>query len=51
MIAFVYFGVELPLQLTQWHFMALFFLFMNLSLSLPSSVVAWIEPDPDPEDL
>ncbi len=51
MAAFVYFGVDLPLPLTQWHFMALFFLFMNLSLSLPASVVAWTEPDPEPEDL
>ncbi len=51
MVAFVYFGVDLPLRLTQWHFMALFFLFANLSVSLPASVVAWTEPDPEPEDL
>lgn len=49
--ASLYFGLDLPLQLTHWHFMALFFLFMNLSLSLPASVVAWTEPDPEPEDL
>ena len=51
MAASLYFGVELPLQLTQWHLTALFFLFMNLSISLPASVVAWTEPDPEPEDL
>src|SRR3712207_1738065 len=31
--AFVYFGMDLPLPLTEWHFIALFFLFMNLSIS------------------
>jgi hypothetical protein len=49
--ASLYFGVDLPLRLTQWHLTALFFLFMNLSISLPASVVAWTEPDPKPEDL
>ena len=51
MAASLYFGVDLPLQLTHWHLTALFFLFMNLSMSLPASVVAWNEPDPEPEDL
>ena len=50
MIAFVYFGLTLPLHVTQWHFLALFFLFINLSISLPASVVAWTEPDPEPEN-
>jgi len=49
--ASLYFGVNLPLQLTHWHLTALFFLFANLSISLPASVVAWTEPDPKPEDL
>jgi uncharacterized membrane protein len=49
--ASLYFGVDLPLQLTQWHLAALFFLFTNLSISLPASVVAWTEPDPDSEEL
>ncbi len=49
--ASVYFGVDLPLRITQWHFTALFFLFMNLSISLPATVVAWTEPDPEPDDL
>jgi len=51
MAASLYFGVDLPLRLTQWHLTALFFLFMNLSMSLPASVVAWTEPDPEPEDM
>jgi hypothetical protein len=49
--ASLYFGVDLPLRLTQWHLTALFFLFANLTISLPASVVAWTEPDPEPEDL
>ena len=49
--ASLYFGVDLPLQLTLWHLSALFFLFANLGISLPASVVAWTEPDPEPEDL
>lgn len=49
--ASLYFGVDLPPRLTQWHFGALFLLFTNLSISLPASVVAWNEPDPAPEDL
>lgn len=49
--ASLYFGVDLPLPMTGRHFAALFLLFMNLSLSLPASVVAWTEPDPEPEDL
>ncbi len=51
MIAFVYFGLDVPLHITPWHILAVYFLFMNLSISLPSSVVAWTEPDPEPEDL
>jgi hypothetical protein len=47
--ASLYFGVDLPLRITHWHFMALYLLFMNLSISLPASVVAWTEPDPEPE--
>ncbi len=38
------------MQLTQWHLTALFFLFANLSISLPASVVAWTEPDPELEE-
>ena len=49
--ASLYFGVGLPLQITGQHFGALFLLFMNLSVSLPASIVAWTEPDPDPEEL
>lgn len=49
--ASLYFGIDLPLQLTQWHLTALFFLFANLNASLPASVVAWTEPDPEPEHL
>ena len=45
----LYFGVELPLTLTHWHFQGLFLFFANLNLSLPASVVAWTEPDPEPE--
>lgn len=47
--ASLYFGVDLPLRITHWHFAALYLLFMNLSISLPASVVAWTEPDPEPE--
>jgi hypothetical protein len=47
--ASLYFGVDLPLRITHWHFIALYLLFMNLSISLPASVVAWTEPDPEPE--
>lgn len=50
MAAFLYFGVDPPLRITQWQFAALFLLFVNLSISLPASVVAWNEPDPEPED-
>lgn len=49
--ASLYFRVDLPLQITGRHFGALFFLFTNLSISLPASVVAWTEPDPEPEEL
>jgi uncharacterized membrane protein len=49
--ASLYFGVDLPLRITHWHFMALYLLFMNLGISLPASVVAWTEPDPEPEGL
>lgn len=48
--ASLYLGIDLPLRLTQWHFTALFLFFMNLSISLPASVVAWTGPDPAPED-
>lgn len=51
MAASLYFGVDLPLRITHWHFSALFFFFANLSTSLPASVVAWTQPDPAPEDL
>ncbi len=44
-----YFGVDLPLRITHWHFTALYLLFMDLSITLPASVVAWTEPDPEPE--
>jgi MFS family permease len=50
MAASLYFGLDLPLRVTQWHFLAQFFLFANLSISLPASVVAWTEPDPRPEE-
>lgn len=43
----LYVGVDLPLTLTHWHFQGLFFFFFNLTLSLPASVVAWTEPDPE----
>jgi hypothetical protein len=49
--ASLYLGVDLPLRITHWHFMALYLLFMNLSISLPASVVAWTEPDPEPDEL
>ncbi len=49
--ASLYLGVDLPLRVTHWHLIALFFLFANLSMSLPASVVAWTEPDPKPEDV
>lgn len=49
--ASLYLGVDLPLRITHWHLVALYLLFMNLSASLPASVVAWNEPDPEPEDL
>ena len=49
MAASFYLGVDLPLQLAYWHFAGLFFFFMNLGISLPASVVAWTEPDPEPE--
>lgn len=49
--ASLYLGLDLPLRVTPWHLVALFFLFANLSMSLPASVVAWTEPDPEPEDL
>ena len=51
MAASLYFGVDLPLRITQWHLTVLFFLFANLNVSLPASVVAWTGPDPAPEDL
>jgi len=38
--ASLFFGVDLPLRITHWHFIALYLLFMNLSFSLPASVVA-----------
>jgi hypothetical protein len=47
--ASLYFGVDLPLRITRWHSAALYLLFMNLSISLPASVIAWTEPDPEPE--
>jgi hypothetical protein len=46
LVAFAYFGVDSPLELNHWHFLALFFFFMNLGISLPTSVIAWTEPDP-----
>lgn len=51
LFASLYFGVNLPLHVTRWHFLAVFSLFMNLSISLPASVIAWTQPDPAPEDL
>ena len=48
--ASLYFGLDLPLHVTHWHLLALYFFFMNLSISLPASVVAWTEPDPEPEN-
>lgn len=42
----LYAGIDIPWSVTHWHFQGLFFLFMNLVLSLPASVVAWTEPDP-----
>lgn len=50
MAAFVYAGFSLPLSLTQWHLLGLFFFFANLIVSLPASVVAWTEPDPEPDE-
>ncbi len=50
MAASLYFGVDLPLQMTAWHFVGLFLFFMNLGVSLPASVIAWTEPDPEPEN-
>ena len=49
MAANLYFGVDLPSRITPEHFMALFLFFGDLSISLPASVVAWTEPDPEPE--
>lgn len=46
----LFLGVDFPLRVTPWHILAAYFLFMNLSISLPASVVAWTEPDPAPED-
>lgn len=45
-----YAGVSLPISMTQWHFHGLFFFFANLIVSLPASVVAWTEPDPEPDE-
>lgn len=50
MAAYVYAGFSLPLSLTHWHLLGLFFLFMNLTVSLPASVVAWTEPDPETDE-
>ncbi len=32
---------------TSWHLPGSFLFFMNLTTSLPASVVAWTEPDPE----
>ena len=50
MAAYVYAGFSLPLSLTHWHLLGLLFLFMNLTVSLPASVVAWTEPDPETDE-
>lgn len=48
--AALYAGMSLPISLTHWHLQGLFFFFMNLIISLPASVVAWMEPDPSLDD-
>jgi MFS family permease len=50
MAAALYGGASFPMSFTTWHFQALFLFSTYLIVSLPASALAWMEPDPRPDE-
>ena len=50
MAAATYGGASFPMSFTHSNFMGALLFSAHLTISLPASVVAWTEPDPDPDE-